>query len=515
MIAGGTPNKATERAARKAEQAWKARGGRGSQAVAGKGYDVTGRTRLRPMFQLISAMMASPDRHLDLTNLAYLREMCRAHDRQGSLFSGVLNRAVSNIVGPNFSIEAATGDRALDQQINDVMGPRMEASRFDAAGILSLRQYLATALRAVWNDGEAVAVKVNDGSIVGFEADQIVTPSNTKGARVVLGVELNNVNRPTAYWLRGRQTVGDYGATDPAATDAVRVPAPYVLRPAYRTRFGQTRGVPFLASILGMYERLDSYIENESLASVANAMASWKITREAGTDMGGASVDGLDGIETNDDGATSETFEKIQQMEPLSVFDLGPGEDMEMVASNRPGPQFEGYTMLICRLVGAGIGFPLELLLLDFSKTSFSSARASLSEAQRNFRFWQGFLRENACDPWWTWQVDRAIAAGDLPADPRCYFYKGLWPAWNYVDPWRESQANDLQRQMLVKSRSQIIRESGREPEDVFDEIAEDERQLAVRGIATTAPAQTPPNQLPPIDEDAPADGKPVDEEAI
>jgi ABC-type antimicrobial peptide transport system permease subunit len=124
MIAGGIPSKATERAARAAERAYKGRGGNGSQAVSGKGYDVTARTRLRPMFQLISAMMASPDRHLDLTSLAYLREMCRAHDRQGSLFSGILNRAVANVVGPNFTIEAATGDRLLDQQINDVMRER-------------------------------------------------------------------------------------------------------------------------------------------------------------------------------------------------------------------------------------------------------------------------------------------------------------------------------------------------------------------------------------------------------
>lgn len=462
------------------------RGGHGrNAAVKGTGYDVASRDRLKPAFALLSAMMASADRHLDLRTLSTLRELCRAHDRQGSLFSGILNRGVANIFGPTFSLEPSTGDTALDDRIWSIVGPAMEADRCDTAGVLNFRNLCATALRAIWTDGDVALVKAGSGAVVAFEADQVVSPGGqaalAEGRRIVLGVELGRANQRLAYWIKSRRTAGDYGQPEPAG-EPVRIGGRFVMFPAYRTRFNQTRGVPFLASVLNIYERLDAYLENESLAAVGNAMLAWKITREASADFPSSTA----GAESNEDGATRDTFEQVQRMEPLSVFDLPPGEDVEAIDAKRPGNQFEPFTLLVCRLVGAGIGFPLELLLLDFSKTSYSSARASLDEARRNFRYWQGYCDEHICRPWYTWQIDLAIASGLLPADPRCYAYSAKWPSWNYVDPWRESQANQLQVDLRVKSRSDIIRESGRDPEDVWKEIAWEDEYMASLGVSPT-----------------------------
>ena len=137
----------------------------------------------------------------------------------------------------------------------------------------------------------------------------------------------------------------------------------------------------------------------------------------------------------------------------------------------------------MARIVGAALGFPLELLLLDFSKSSWSSSRTSLQEARRTFRWWQRFAENRICRPWYRWQIGRGIALGELPPDGRLHLMRPKWPGWSYVNPKQEAEANQIQRANATKSISQIIRERGDDPQEVFDELEADYKELARRAI--------------------------------
>ncbi len=442
-----------------------------TQAAAGIGYEITQPSRYRKGFGLMAGLMAAADRHQNKYTLGRLRELCRAHDRQSTLFSGILDRAIDNIWGSNFDFIPNAGDKDLNLRAKDFIGVRMERQNCDATGVRDFTDTGKTCLRAVWNDGDVLQVKRKDGRLLMFEADQIETPENRSvpdGRRVVLGVQLDSLNRHRGYYVKDRPVSGDYGMV--RAGQASRwIPAGHAWMPAYRKRFNQTRGVPVLAAILSFFDRTNNYLDYESLAAEINAMLGWKITK--------AAADGEPtGSEDNDD--TASTYEKLQKMEPGQIFELLTGEDVAMIGSTRPGDNFEPYMVTCCRIIGVGVGLPLELLLLDFSRTNYSSARASLSEARRTFRAWQRFCQVNMALPWYRWQIARGIASGELPADGRLFKARCQWPAWEYIDPVKEAQGNAIAIGTAVKSRSQCIRETGGDPDEVFAEIAAENKKM-------------------------------------
>lgn len=441
----------------------------------GIGYEITKASRTRRAFGLVTGLVASADRHLAMGNLGQLREICRMHDRQSALFSGLLDRALDNIYGSNFDFIPATGDPALNKIAKEYITKRMEAAL--ASGLQDFAELARTTHRAIWTDGDCLLVKRPDGTLLPFEADQVETPGGGLGstARIVLGVELGELNQPIAYHVRSRQSRGDSGMVG-LNTKPQRIPASDALFPAYRKRHNQTRGVPFLAAALAFFDRTNNWLDYESLAAEGNSMLGFKIKREPTETI-------LTGAIDNEDAESSGTFEKVQKMEPFSILDLAPGEDVDMVTSQRPGSNFEPYLVTCCRIIGVAVGFPLELIMLDFSRTNYSSARASLGEARRGFRVQQLFSAKRICMPWYRWQIDRGIASGELPAKAELYKARCQWPAWEYIDPEKEAKGNEVAIDNRTKSISECIRETGQEPDEVFAEIAEDNKKLAALGI--------------------------------
>ena len=419
-------------------------------------------------------------------NLGRLREMCRMHDRQSALMSGLLDRALDNIFGDNFDFIPATGDVELDKLAKLYITKKMSAALASASGESDFIDIARTSLRAVWTDGDVLLAKRPDGTLLPFEADQIETPSGRSAGgngdkQIVLGVELSGVNKHIAYYIRPRQSRGDSGMVR-LDTASQRIVRRDVIFPAYRKRHNQTRGVPFLASALATFDRTNNWLDNESLAAEGNAMLGWKIKKES-------TVDDMGGVADNEDPSTVSTFEKVQKMEPFQVFELATGEDLEMIGSNRPGSNFEPYLVTCCRVIGVAVGMPLELFMLDFSKTNYSSARASLGEARRGFRVWQRFAQNKICLPWYQWQISRGIAAGELPARSELYNVRFQWPRWEYIDPAKSAKGNETDMNNMVKSPQECIREQGWEPAEVADEIAEWLKMLEERGIKKQQPA--------------------------
>jgi capsid protein len=129
------------------------------------------------------------------------------------------------------------------------------------------------------------------------------------------------------------------------------------------------------------------------------------------------------------------------------------------------------------------VGFPLELMLMDFSQGNFSSQRMALEEARRSFRRWQQFCHRKLCMPWYRWQIARGVASGELPARDDIFKANVQWPGWPYIEPFKEANANRIAVEGLQKSVSECIRARGLEPLEVFDEIAEERKLFKSLGL--------------------------------
>lgn len=460
------------------------------------GFDISRPSRTRRRFV---GGGGPADRHQDVASLWQLREICRRHDRNSALLAGLLNTASDEIVGPTFAFDPCSGDAAFNEAAEKWIRFRMEAEQCDYNGALCFGDLLRTTLRACWTDGDCLHVWTEGGRLQSFEAQDLVSPRGGFGSgpapSIVNGVEKSG-GRTVAYWLARPQAANDYGYVA-TPLQAQRVPAEACLFPAVRKRFNQTRGVPFLAACLSTFDRLETYLDNEMLAAEMNAKAALKITREP------SDTSNLPGAETRTDansgGESITTFDQALRLEPGMVFDLRPLEDIAAIAPDRPGVNFEPFVVTICRIVGVGVGFPLELFLKDFSKANYSSMRGGLTIARRSFRGWQRFLERHVALPWHRRQIEIGIASGALPLpatgsrqpaigeeataefDP--YGVRCVWPAWEYLDPAKEAAGHELALKNRTKSRSQIIREQSEEPDRVFAEIADEEDELRGLGV--------------------------------
>jgi len=471
-------------------------------ARGSRGFDVVTPDRTRRAMAFMTGLAAAADAHLDGLTLGRLREMCRMHDRRSALFSGMLDRAVDNVFGADFDFIPRTDDRELNRRIKTYITEQMQPDRFDAAGMMGMVEACHLALRAIWNDGETLWVKRPGGVVMAFEADQINTPKHDK-TNITLGVEKTADGRPVALHLDQRKNANDSGTVSASPERSVRVTIPNAIWPVFRKRYGQTRGLPVIAAALSSYGRLNNYLDYESLAAEGNAMLGIKITREPGDEA-------LPGVVDNADSGTASTFDKVQKFEPFSVWDLLPGEDVGLVNSSRPGDAFSPYTTMMCRIVGVAVGFPIELMLMDFSAGNFSSQRMALEEARRSFRRWQQFCHRKLCMPWYRWQIARAVAGGILPARDDIFKANVQWPGWPYIEPYKEANANKIAVEGLQKSVSECIRARGLEPLEVFEEIVAERQWFADHGLTLTVtetPAHEPSGAAAP---DAPPEPTPV-----
>jgi hypothetical protein len=136
------------------------------------------------------------------------------------------------------------------------------------------------------------------------------------------------------------------------------------------------------------------------------------------------------------------------------------------------------------RVIGLPLGMPLELVLLDWSQTNYSSARAALEQAWVGFRAWQSILVEQFLAPVLAWQLERWVTDRKLPAPPEGLAgVKSSWiaPSFPWLDQLKEAQAwaSKLDRGMETHARS--IKSLGLDPDQVLEQREKEIRQAITR----------------------------------
>jgi len=455
------------------------RGGNGAVEIAlGSGFDVTRGDRTR---RTRTYSVGGADQHADPTTLDRLRETSRDMDRNSCLMHGILDRFVHNVIGDRFTFRPMTDDEAWNRAALDYMvaqaGPQS-----DVRGMFDWHDRLALTLRALGTDGDNFHLHVKGGMTQIVEGHQVGTPGDLRRqANVVNGIEMTKAGRPTAIWVGNNI----YRDIYPSSTSGKmrRIPAGQFLWPAYRTRYTQTRGIPMIAAALSHYDRLDEYIDNESLAAAIDACLAFFV-------QGDIDPDFLpDDVYTRDstDGEGNSTTEALQQISPGMIARIGRDEKVEAFGAKRPGDQFDPYITMSLRILGASMGMPLELVLLDFSKTNYSSARAALLQAYRMFRCWQQWLIRNVCNPQYRRWVGQAIASGDLTANDQAGKVRWFPPQWGWVDPWKEIKALETAIGLGVKSQTQEIERNGQTLDEYVTERKTEIDRMAAAGIPSSA----------------------------
>lgn len=348
------------------------------------------------------------------------------------------------------------------------------------------------------------------------EADRVATPvehgnsvygltdgrNPDNGNQIYDGVEINGSGMVVAYHVRNTYP---WQITS-QKTDWQRVEAygrrtgfPNILHIMSSERPDQYRGVTYLAPVIEQLLQLRRYTESELMAALVQSFfTAWIVTNTNTSEFPlnevGDGVAGLPGEEDFYDGVSQS--ENEYELGPGTVTHLEDGEDVRFGSPNIPSAGFDTFVDTFCKLIGAGLGIPYDVLVKEYN-SSYSSARAALLDAWEDFRMRRKWFVDDFCQPIYEVWLAEAVARGRINApgfftDPliRAAWCGARWigPVQGSLDPLKEVKAAVLQIQHGIKTHEQITRETGGgDWNENVEQLAVENEKLSLAGGAPSA----------------------------
>ena len=359
--------------------------------------------------------------------------------------------------------------------------------------------------RSAWMNGEGLALPLwLDRSaspartcLQVIEPDRLANPfMEPDSERLRGGIEIDPYGAPIAYHIR-KMHPGDRFWLMGAGfdTDTERIPAftPWgrrrVIHVHDRERAGQTRGKPGLASVLRQFKVLGDYTNAELKAAVVNAMVAMVTESSIGQEGLVELLSGSpDAMKAYQDGLASRGRASVDFNAGM-IIPLALGEKLNSFTPGRPSTSFEPFTLALFRHVAAGLNIPYELLLKDFSKTNYSSARAALLEGWRFFKGRRKWLSTYWAQPVYELWLEEMVETGRIVA-PDFQAKRGLYcrAKWvgdgrGWIDPLKEAQAVEKRLSVAVSTLEDEAAEQGADWEEVLEQRAREQRRAEALGI--------------------------------
>ncbi len=252
-------------------------------------------------------------------------------------------------------------------------------------------------------------------------------------------------------------------------TDGAKTGLPNILQIMDAERPDQYRGVTYLAPVIETLLQLRRYTESELVAALVQSyLTAWIVTETDHSEfplneVGGAEIEGQEG----QGDVAYYANENEYEMGPGQVNHLGPGESVVLGNPNIPTAGFSNFVKEICKLAGAGLELPYDVLIKEFN-SSYSAAKGALEEAWEMIKMRRSWFINDFCQPVYEAWLSEAVALGRIKApgfwnDPliRAAWCGARWdgPAQTHLDPVKEANANEVLVKNGWKTNEQVTRE--------------------------------------------------------
>ena len=457
-------------------------------------YDSGSSDRLNSGWVPVNAMAEQVDR----AQRDIIRARARDLERNSDIAEAVIGPFERNVVGTGIRVQAKvmkdsmTEDDELNQQIEDLWEEWCYARNCDVTGMQSFQEMQVMAIRRLQVDGAIFFIKAyTSGGTVPFslqarEVDELdISKYDIPGLnrnRVVGGIEMDEYNKPVAYWLK-KYTPDGYWTGESERIEAKRVI--YLWK---KTRPSQIREMSPLAKTLPRVRDVNEFVEAVSVKERILACLSVFITKQSPTGSLGRGIAG--GIA----GGTTDNKSGYQQrtISPGMIQELQPGEQVSAVTPSGQATSAKDFISTQQRLAGAGQGLSYEAVSRDMSQVNYSSARQGLLEDQRTYGMMQQFLIEHLCREVYTEFLISAVLSGQLNIPDfwknKRKYLKHTWicPGWSWIDPMKEVSANKVALLTGQNTLAQICAEQGQDWKDVLKQRAKESKMAQELGIDIT-----------------------------
>jgi lambda family phage portal protein len=462
-----------------------------------------------------------------LPDLETLRVRSRDITRNNGIAAGIVQTTHDNVVGTGPRLTAKPDYRALGRNQNwaeewsQITEARWrayaETRECDASWQLNFAAKCGEVFRAGMVNGEALALPLWlpwKGSTFNtrfqvIEADRLSNPFGRPDTEKMHGgIEIDRYGRPVAYHVRKTHPGDVFGFNVGMVGEWERIPSETewgrarVIHAHDKERTGSTRGKPILSPVLAQFKMADTYIRTEMQAAAVNAF----IAAFMETNLPPDHVAEMLGADPNSDQFQAFVNNQSQFVAPLkgaAIIPTMPGTKITPFAPGRPSEQFGPFIETVCRQIGVATGLPLELLLKDFSKTNYSSARAALLEAYRFFLGRRKWLTDFWCNPVYGLWLEEQVNGGFIDAPDfyeNMYAYSRcswIWPGRGWIDPVKEITAAEKRMVIGISTLERECAEQGDDWEEVQDQRAREHARLKKLGLPILQQPNigTPPNK--------------------
>ncbi len=416
----------------------------------------------------------------ELTQLrARSRKMVRANP-YGKRFIAMIK---SNVVGPSgvaVQSQVTRSNGALDTPANDAIEIAFAdwaQHHADYTGKSTWVDLQNMAISCAAQDGEYIFRKMFTGpygyqlKCIDPELLDISQNRRTKTGEIRLGVEYDGNGRVIFYHFRELQN-GNYNSGQVFA-----IPASEIIHGFISEWPDQSRGAPWMHASLERSKHLEKYDEAAIVKARSTAATMAVLRSPAGEESYSGGEDGGDGV-------------TLDQYEAGTIKDIGDREIVNL-DSDYPHQMYAAFVKSQLQGIASGLGISYHALANDLEGVNYSSIRAGVLEDREVFKGLQNwFIRclvYPVFDDWIVHAVARgAIKIGSVPLSRNIDDYRSAHfqaRRWAWVDPQKDGAANKLAIDERLKSRSQIMREAGDDPESTWLEIQREEQLLAKMGI--------------------------------
>jgi lambda family phage portal protein len=414
-----------------------------------------------------------------------------------------------NIAGPTgFTLQAQVKDPsgAADTLASDAVetswGEFSKRGSYEITRSMSRADVERLIVTTVARDGECFAIKRRSQNLPHGFAIQLVDPvaldpthfeTLTNGNKVKHGIEFNADEQPVAYWFRDwdERQVGYVLGT---GRQYQRIAAEDVIHVFIVECIGQKRGLPWTRTALLRMRNLAAFED----AAIINA-------RVGASKMG---------FFRDPDADPDDTEDMPMDAEP-GVFENIGNREFTQWSPQFPEQSIEAFMRSCLRSISVGLGVSYNNLGGDLTSVNFSSIRQGALDEREVWKGLQQFFISAWCEqvyPEWLqmallMEKIRVPARGGgtiaLPFTKIDKFKQVAFTGrrWSWIDPKAEVDANAVAIGQKLKSRSEVIREMGGDPDDVWAEIQREEAALERLGIVPD-PMPGSPQQPEPSAQD-------------
>lgn len=521
--------------------------------IRDQGYSQHGASRFKKSMAGWVTARGGPDADITL-NLDLLRQRSRDLCMGEPLAIGALKTIRANEIGAGLRLNAQidaeflgmSDEQALDWEAHTEreFSSWADSVSCDAARRCSFGELVALARLSELMSGDVFALLPSiehpgdryDLRIHLLEADRVSDPwPYPVGRNVLGGVEVGDLGEPLAYYVAKVHPgdlflPGTYGGYGAYAYGAVSVPPMMeggiygaqwntwdrlpafgatgrrlVLHIMESDRPGQRRGVPVLAPVMERLKQLSRYSDAEIMAAVVSGLFTAAITSERPDPMPGQVLPPAAQVNDNDPNS--------YQLGNGAVIGLLPGEKLESVNPGRPNAGFAPFVQAVCQQIGAGLGIPYELLIMQFT-SSYSASRGALLEAWKRFTVGRERMATRFCQPVYEQWLEEAVARGYIKApgffsDPlvRAAWCGAEWhgPTQGQLDPVKEVEAAEKRVEGGFSTRTRETAELTGGNWERFHRTRVREEKLRREGQVAKNPSTDKPDDNPLAESAAPS----------